>query len=81
MTRETSQLARVIYRAANGSSEKGTGSLTMAKAERIAQNLREPVLMAPAFGVTVCDVLRGLGPLADSADGDRRTASNSFLSR
>jgi hypothetical protein len=67
MTEETTKLARVIYRAANGSVRNGAERLTMAAAERIARCVREPVLMAPAFGVTVRHVLRGLGPFGDTA--------------
>ena len=67
MTVETSKLARVIYRAANGSVATGRERLTMAAAERIARSVREPVLMAPALRVTVGDVLRGLGPLGNDA--------------
>ena len=63
MTMETTRLARVIYQAANGSARNGAECLTMAAAERIARSVREPVLKAPAFGVTVRHVLRGLGPL------------------
>jgi hypothetical protein len=44
MTMETTKLARVIYKAANGSVRKGAERLTMAAAERIARSVREPVL-------------------------------------
>lgn len=66
MSEETSKLARVIYRAANGS----VGSrerITMQSAERIARSVRESVLMAPRLRVPVGDVLRGIGPLGNDA--------------
>ena len=69
MTEETTKLARVIYRAANGSVKNGGERLTMAAAERIARCVREPVLMAPGLGVTVRHVLRGLGPFGGPGTG------------
>jgi len=67
MTEKTTKLARVIYKAANGSARQSGRRLTMAAAERIARCVREPVLMAPAFGVTVRQVLRGVCALGDTS--------------